>query len=84
MIELWPGHFDVIKIGWTSDIEERVSSYKTANPLLHVVKTWACNRERDSAAMKHLFQFDAIERIGGEVFRTKDINGVVTWLDDFF
>ena len=75
---------DQFKIGWTSDIEERVRSYKTANPRLHVMKKWACNRERDNAAMKHLFQFDAIERIGKEVFRTKDINRVITRLDDFF
>ena len=84
LIQMSPTDHQVFKIGWTSDIEERVRSYKTANPLLHVVKTWACNRERDSAAMKHLFQFDAIERIGKEVFRTEDINGVITHLDDFF
>ena len=39
---------------------------------------------RDGAAMKHLFQFDGLERIGEEVFLTKDINAVITWLDDFF
>lgn len=84
LVELWPGDSDVYKIGWTSDIEQRLRTYRTTSPNLRLVKSWACDRKRDREAMVYAFSFQGLEKLSPETFRAQDIQAVVRHLDQFF
>ena len=84
LIDLYPGHTDIYKIGWTSDIEQRLRTYRTTSPNLHRVKSWPCKREQDAEATRYAMTFRGLERLGPETFQTSDIETVVNYLDQFF
>jgi DNA-binding MarR family transcriptional regulator len=80
-VELHPGHY---KIGWTSDIEQRLKAHRTTNPNLRRVKSWPCKREQDAEATRYAMTFQGLQKLGPETFRTRDIESVVNYLDQFF
>ncbi len=84
LIDLYPGHTDIYKIGWTSDIEQRLRTYRTTSPNLHRVKSWPCKREQDAEATRYAMTFQGLQKLGPETFRTQDIESVVNYLDQFF
>ncbi len=84
MIELWPADADVYKLGWTSDINQRLRAYRTTSPNLRLVKSWPCERKRDGEAMAYAFLFQGLRRIESETFQTQNIQAVVKYLDQFF
>ena len=74
-----PGRF---KLGFASNLDERVRAHRTAAPLCRVVKTWPC---------RHLWEKTAIDsvsrgcvRLHTEVFRTAVLNEIVGRADAFF
>ena len=84
LIELSPADTDQYKLGWTSDINERLRGYRTISPNLRLVKSWPCERKRDREAMAYAFLFPGLRRIKSETFRTQDIQALVKYLDQFF
>ena len=77
--ELDPGRF---KVGFASDVHERMRSHKTTAPFLKLVKQWPC---------RHLWEKTAIDcvtedckRLYTEVYRTEDIQRTVDRADKFF
>ncbi len=84
LIDLYPGHADICKIGWTSDIEQRLKTYRTTAPNLRRVKSWPCKREQDAEATRYALTFQGLHKMGPETFETQDIEAVVNHLDQFF
>lgn len=74
-----PGRF---KVGFTTDINDRMRSHKTVAPLLEIVKTWPCKLLWEKTAIECVTH--KCEQIHTEVFRTDDIHKVIKRADDFF
>lgn len=76
----------VIKAGYTTNMKERLTSYRTLAPGARIIKTWRCPRvcERDAiraiaAALAH-----SGATVRNEVFEFPDINEAVAVADVFF
>ena len=75
-----PGRF---KVGFTSDITERVRHHRTSAPLAKVVRTWGCRPLWEKTAIECITQ-DGCEPLSPEVFRTDDLQSVIARADAFF
>lgn len=74
-----PGRF---KVGFASNIEERMRSHRCAAPFAKVVKTWPCRSLWEKTAIDCVC--DGCQRIHTEVFRTDAIDQVLEKCDEFF
>lgn len=74
-----PGRF---KVGFATNIEERVRAHKTAAPFSKVLKMWPCKLLWEKTAIECVSQ--GCERIHTEVFRTDSIDGVLARCEEFF
>ena len=74
-----PGRF---KVGFATDISERIRSHKTIAPFLQIVKTWPCKLLWEKTAIECVTH--KCEQIYTEVFRTDDIQKVIQRADEFF
>jgi hypothetical protein len=74
-----PGRF---KLGFATNIEERLRSHKTAAPFSKVLKTWRCKLLWEKTAIECASQ--GCERIHTEVFRTDSIDQVLFRCEEFF
>jgi hypothetical protein len=74
-----PGRF---KLGFATNIEERLRSHKTAAPLSKVIKTWPCKLLWEKTAIECAAQ--DCERLHTEVFRSESIEKVQLRCDQFF
>ena len=74
-----PGRY---KLGFATNIEERVRAHKTAAPFSKVLKTWPCKILWEKTAIECVSQ--GCERIHTEVFRTDSIDEVLVRCEEFF
>jgi len=74
-----PGRF---KLGFATNIEERLRSHKTAAPFSKVLKTWPCKLLWEKTAIECATQ--GCDRLHTEVFRSKSIAEVQSRCDQFF
>ena len=77
--ELDPGRF---KLGFSADVAERLRSHKTSAPFARIVKTWPCKTLWEKTAIDCIA--DGCERLGPEMFRADDIEGILDRADRFF
>lgn len=83
LIQLEPTHdAGRFKVGFATNIEERLRSHKTAAPLLKLVKKWPCKLLWEKTAIECISQ--ECERMHTEIFRTNSIDRVVERCDEFF
>ena len=74
-----PGRF---KVGFATDVNERMRSHKTVVPLSKIIKTWPCKILWEKTAIECV-TYDC-ERLYTEVFRTDEIQKVIERADQFF
>src|SRR3989344_3956758 len=74
-----PGRF---KLGFATNIEERLRSHKTAAPFSKVLKTWPCKLLWERTAIECAAQ--GCVRLHTEVFRTESIDEVQSRCEQFF
>ena len=74
-----------IKLGVADSVEERLRNHRTASPTARVLKTWACKRSWESAAIDALVSRDGTcRRLSNEVFDCEDVDGLTARGDSFF
>lgn len=74
-----PGRF---KLGFATNIEERLRSHKTAAPFSKVLKTWPCKLLWEKTAIECASQ--SCVQLHTEVFRTDAIEEVQSRCEQFF
>ena len=74
-----PGRF---KVGFATNINERIRHHKTVAPLLEIVKTWPCKLLWEKTAIECVTA--GCEQIYTEVFRTDRIQTIIDRADQFF
>ena len=74
-----PGRF---KIGFASNIDERLRSHRTAAPLCQLVKTWPCKPLWEKTAIDSVCA--GYERLYTEVFRAPSLEEVELRCNRFF
>ncbi len=74
-----PGRF---KLGFATNIEERLRSHKTAAPFSKALKTWPCKLLWEKTAIECAAQ--GCVRLHTEVFRTDSIDEVRSRCEQFF
>jgi hypothetical protein len=68
VIQLHPGDLPSrLKIGYTDNLDVRLSDHRTAAPTLRLVKSWPCKRTWEEAAKASITRGNC-HCIGGEVF----------------
>ncbi|NQV27523.1 MAG: hypothetical protein HQ518_24505 [Rhodopirellula sp.] len=74
-----PGRF---KVGFATNINERLRTHRCSAPFSQVAKTWPCKRLWERTAIDCVTA--TCEQLHTEVFRTDDLVGVITTCDNFF
>lgn len=74
-----PGRF---KVGFTSNMAERLRSHRCSAPFSTVLKTWACRSLWEKTAIDCVSA--NCERLHTEVFRAESIDEVIAKCDRFF
>jgi len=83
LIQLEPEHDpDRFKLGFATNIEERLRAHKTSAPYSTVVKTWPCKLLWEKTAIDSVTQ--GCERIHTEVFRANSIQEIEKRCNKFF
>ena len=72
-----------IKLGFTTNINQRLASYRTIAPTAKLVKTWPCRFSWEQAAIACAVG-DQCKRIGPEIYDCTDLDSVIARLDQFF
>ena len=70
------------KVGFSTNVAERLRSHQTSAPFSELVKTWPCKALWEKTAIDCIA--DGCERLAPEVFRADDIQGVIRRADRFF
>jgi hypothetical protein len=71
-----------LKIGYTDNIDVRLSDHRTSAPTLKLVKCWPCKRNWEDAAKASITR-DGCKLVGGEVF-DGDIHALIERAEAFF
>ena len=74
-----PGRF---KVGFSTDVAERLRSHQTSAPFSELVKTWPCKALWEKTAIDCIAE--GCDQLAPEVFRTQDIQDVICRADRFF
>lgn len=74
-----PGRF---KVGFASNINERLRTHRCSAPFAVVVKAWACKRLWERTAIDCVTA--DCDQLHTEVFRTDDLAAMLAKCDDFF
>ncbi len=83
LIQLEPMHDPGrIKLGFATNIKERLRSHKTAAPFSKAVKTWPCKLLWEKTAIDSVSQ--GCEKLHTEVFRSKSIEVIQSRCEKFF
>ena len=77
--EFDPGRF---KVGFATNIDERLRSHRTVAPLCRLVATWPCKALWEKTAIDSVC--DGCERLYTEVFRAPSIKEVENRCESFF
>lgn len=71
-----------VKLGFASDVDQRLKAHQTAAPTARVIKAWSCKRSWEHAAI------DCLARIGNqianEVYTFTDLDEMVRLAEAFF
>lgn len=70
------------KLGFATNIEERLRSHKTAAPFSEVIKTWPCRLLWEKTAIDSISR--GCERIHTEIFRGASIEVISERCEQFF
>lgn len=70
------------KVGFATDMNERLRAHRTSAPFASLVKKWPCKLLWEKTAIECVTS--GCERLHTEVFRTSDLNAVVQRADSFF
>ena len=71
-----------VKIGYTDNMEQRLSDHRTAAPTCKLLKSWECKRSWDQAAMDSITK-ENCAKVLNEVYEG-DVDGFVQRGDNFF
>ena len=83
LIQLEPEHdAGRFKLGFTSNISERLRTHRCSAPFATVLETWPCHVLWEKTAIDSVTK--GCEKLYTEVFRTKDITQVKEKCDQFF
>ena len=74
-----PGRF---KVGFASNLDERLRTHRCSAPFSVVVDTWPCHKLWEKTAIDSVTQ--NCEKLHTEVFRTNDLENVKVRCDKFF
>ncbi len=72
-----------IKVGYASDIQQRLAAHRTASPTAELVKHWPCKITWERAAIDSLTRMGC-RLIANEVYDCSDISTLVELGDSFF
>lgn len=72
-----------VKLGFATDVANRLQSHRTAAPTAQVIKAWHCKRSWEVAAMASLTRIESI-LIANEVYECDDLSSLVSRGDTFF
>ena len=70
------------KVGFATDVEERIRHFKTVAPYVELVRKWPCKALWEKTAIDCVT--DGCERLHTEVFRSEAIEKVIDRADRFF
>ena len=70
------------KVGFATDVEERIRHFKTIAPHVELVRKWPCKALWEKTAIDCVT--DGCERLHTEVFRSEAIEKVIDRADRFF
>lgn len=70
------------KVGFASNLNERLRQHRCSAPFTQVVKTWPCRRLWEKTAIECVT--DGCERLHTEVFRTQSLESVEAKCTQFF
>ncbi len=71
-----------VKIGYTDNLEQRLSEHRTAAPTSKLIKSWKCKRSWDQAAMDSITR-ENCKHVLNEVYEG-DIDGLIERGENFF
>jgi hypothetical protein len=74
-----PGRF---KVGFTTNLSERLRTHRCSAPFATVVKSWPCRQLWEKTAIECVSS--GCERLHTEVFRTTDLNQALAKCEKFF
>ena len=77
--EFDPGRF---KLGFSTNLEERLHHHKTAAPFSELVRQWPCKALWEKTSIDCVA--DGCQRLGPEVFRADSVEDVIRRADQFF
>jgi hypothetical protein len=72
-----------VKLGFATNVQQRLNSYRTLSPTAALLKQWACRVAWEKTAIDSITRSGCIG-IGGEVYTCDDIDEVVAHGDAFF
>lgn len=82
LVQLEPEHLPGrVKVGFTGNIVDRLSTYRTGNPYAVVVRTWPCRPTWEVCAIESVTR--DCEKLGPEVFEG-DLDRIQALADAFF
>ena len=73
-----------LKLGFASDIGNRIANHRTTCPNLNVLQTFSCKKYWEKTAIDYLAATNKMTHIGGEVFRCADLSHVINVATQFF
>lgn len=83
LLQLEPEHDPSrFKVGFASNLNERMRQHRCSAPFVEVVKTWPCRRLWEKTAIECIT--NGCEKLHTEVFRTDSIGDVKTKCERFF
>ncbi|GAC1660908.1 MAG: hypothetical protein PVS3B3_31200 [Ktedonobacteraceae bacterium] len=72
-----------LKLGYASDANRRLASYRTVSPTAAIVRTWNCRPSWEQTAIDSVTA-ECCTLIGGEVYQCTDIERLLQRGDKFF
>lgn len=72
-----------VKLGFATDSQQRLNSYRTICPSATIVKTWPCRFTWEQCAIASLTRIEC-QQIGQELFHCDDLSRLIERGDTFF
>ena len=79
-----PGIRPRVKLGFTTDLENRIQDYRTTNPHCYYVGRWECEKAWEQAAIYAVTNYDGCNHVGGEVYDCFMVEILLKRCDRFF
>lgn len=73
-----------VKLGFTSDLEQRLAKYRTSSPEVQVLFANPCRRGWEATTMAALANVDECRQVGQEVFDYADLDVLADRARDWF